>query len=157
MYQNFDTPSFTCLSTKLSAKVVVHDARRIDTERVEHGNNGLRHGAGTAHVVLDILGGFVVFEVCFVDNLVYETGGIFHACGIGGRVGTVERQMERKVGEFLFEMEEILQIEDLIESAGAIEIRHLAVGGMQRLGHIHDLRTQGSHTGTAAYPHHLFL
>ena len=34
---------------------------------------------------------------------------------------------------------------------------HLAVGRMQRLCHVHDLRTQRSHAGTTTDPNHFFL
>ena len=56
----------------LSAEVVVHDALGLYAETVEHGNHGLRHGTGTAHIVLDVLGSFVVFEIGLKHHLMDE-------------------------------------------------------------------------------------
>ena len=65
--------------------------------------------------------------------------------------------MEREVREVFLNLQEIFQIEYFVQCTCTIEVRHLTVGSMQRLGQVHDLCTQRSHTGTTTYPHHLFL
>lgn len=80
------------------------DVGGVDAERVKHIVHGCAHGAGAAHVVFDVLGCLVVFEVGVVDYLVDEAGGVFHAGGIGSGVGTVEGKVELEVGEFFLEV-----------------------------------------------------
>jgi len=65
--------------------------------------------------------------------------------------------MEMEIGELALQLPKILQEESLHQRTGAIEEVHLTVGGAQGLGHVHDLRTQRSHTGTTSDPNHLFL
>ena len=62
-----------------------------------------------------------------------------------------------EVGEVLFQLLEVFQIEHLVESACTIERVHFAITAIQRTGHVHDLRTEGSHTGTTTDPNHFFL
>ena len=99
----------------------------------------------------------MVFQVGVVHHLMHEACGVFHACGIGCGIGTVESQVEMEVGEILLQTEEVLEIEHLVERTRTIEIVHLAIGGMERLGHVHNLRTERSHTGTTTNPDHLLL
>src|SRR5574344_2786308 len=87
----------------------------------------------------------------------HESSGVFHSCCIGSGVGTVECQVEVEVGILLLQSEEVVEIEHLVECACAIEVVHLAVGSVQRLGHVHNLRAQRSHTSTTTYPYHLLL
>ena len=55
---------------------------------------------------------------------------VLDAGGIGGRVGTVQGQMEPEIGEFLFQLQEVVQVEHLVEGACAVEEVHDAVRGM---------------------------
>ena len=84
-----------------------------------------------------------------------EARRVLHASRVGSGVWTVERKVESEVGELLLQLEEILQVEHLIQGTSAIEVRHLAVCRMQGLCHVHDLRTERSHTRTTTDPHHL--
>ena len=74
----------------LSAEVVVGDVFGLDAEGVKHGDDGFAHGAGAAHVVFDVLGGGMVFEIGVVHDVVDEACGVLHAGGIGSGVGTVD-------------------------------------------------------------------
>ena len=138
-----------------ASEVVIGYVLGLDAEVVEHIDYGAAHGAGTAHVVLDVLGGGVVLEVGVVHDLVDEAGGIGHAGGIGSGVGPVEGEVEVEVGEVLLQLVEVVEVEHLVEGAGAVEVVHGAVGAMQRAGEVHDLCTERCHTGAAAHPYHL--
>ena len=65
--------------------------------------------------------------------------------------------MEVEVGIFLLQTQEVVEVEHLVQRTCTIEVVHLAVRGMQRLCHVHNLSTQRSHTGTATNPYHLLL
>ena len=65
--------------------------------------------------------------------------------------------MEVEVGEVLFESKEVVEVEHFAQRACAVEVVHLAVARIEGACHVHDLRAQGGHTGTAAHPNHLFL
>ena len=69
-----------------AAEVVVGDVFGLDTEVVEHIDYSTAHGAGAAHVVLDVLWGGVVLEVGVVHDLVDEAGGVGHSGGVGGGI-----------------------------------------------------------------------
>ena len=97
----------------------------------------------------------MVLQVGLVHHVVDKASGVGHACCVGCRVGTVERKVEVEVGIFLLDAVEVVEIEYFVERTRTIEIVHRTVGGMQGLCHVHDLRTQRSHTGTTAYPDHL--
>ena len=81
----------------LSAKVIVHDAFRLNAKRIEHLNNSIRHGARTAHVVLDIFGCLVILQIGVIHHLMDETWCVLHACCICSWIGTVEGKMEVEV------------------------------------------------------------
>ena len=70
-------------------KVIEHQVLSRNTEVVKHLLNSFRHRTGTTHVVFDVFGSFVVFQVSLVNYVVYEARSILHARCIGGRVGTV--------------------------------------------------------------------
>lgn len=53
----------------LSAEVVVHEIFGWNAKVPEHFLDSLAHGAGTAHVVFDVLRGRMVLEICLVDDL----------------------------------------------------------------------------------------
>ena len=89
---------------RLSAKVIEHQVLSRNTEVVEHLLNSFRHRTGTAHVVFDVFGSFVVFQVSLVNYVVYEARSILHARCIGCRIGTVQCKMELEVGEILFNL-----------------------------------------------------
>ena len=84
-----------------------------------------------------------------------EAGSVGHAGGIGGGVGTVEGQVEVEVGEVFLQLVEVVEVEHLVEGAGAVEVVHGAVGAMEGAGEVHDLCAEGSHAGAAADPDHL--
>ena len=63
-------------------------------------------------------------------------------------------EVEAKVGEIFLKLEEVLEVEDLVEGTGAVEVAHLAVGGVEGAGHVHDLCAEGGHAGAAADPDH---
>ena len=69
------------------------DTCGVYTELIEHAFYSLAHRAGTAHIVFDILGTVVIFQIIVVNHLMDETRSIFDARGIGSRIGTVERKM----------------------------------------------------------------
>ena len=97
----------------------------------------------------------MILQVCVVHYLMDEARRIFHACGICCGIWTVECQVEVEVGILLLQSEEVVKIEDLVERTSTIEVVHLTVGGVERLRHVHDLRTERGHTGTTTYPDHL--
>ena len=130
---------------RLSAKVIEHQVLSRNTEVVEHLLNSFRHRAGTTHVVFDVFGSFVVFQVSLVNYVVYEARSVLHARCIGCRIGTVQCKMELEVGEILFYLQEVFQVEHLVESTRAVEVVHHTVGCVQRLREVHNLRTQRSH------------
>ena len=41
----------------------------------------------------------MVFQIGVVHHIVHEAGGVRHTSGIGGRVGTVQGEVEMEVGE----------------------------------------------------------
>ncbi len=92
----------------------------------------------------------MVLEVGLVHHVVYETGGVLHACSIGCGVGTVQGQVEVEVRELLLDLCEVLQVEGFHEGAGAIEEVH-GLLGLQGLEQVHDVAAKGSHTGAAAH------
>ena len=94
----------------------------------------------------------MVFEICVVDYLMNESGGVFHTGRIRRGVGAVKGEMELEVGEFLLKLQEVVEIEYLVERARAVEVVHLAVGGLQGLCHVHDL---GAERGPAPPPIHI--
>ena len=63
----------------------------------------------------------MVFEICLVEYVVNESGGILHACGIGLGIGTVERQIEAEIREVLFDLVVIVEIEGLFERTGTVK------------------------------------
>ena len=97
----------------------------------------------------------MVLEVGVVHHVVDEAGGVGYASFVGCWVGTVEGQMEVEVGEVLFELMEVVEVEDFVEGAGAIEVVHLSVGAVERARQVHNLCTKRSHTGATANPNHL--
>ena len=97
----------------------------------------------------------MVFQVGVVHHVVYEARGVGHTRGVSRRVGTVEGQVEVEVGVVALQLAEVVEIEDLVEGAGAIEIVHGTVDAMERAREVHDLGTQGSHAGATADPYHL--
>ena len=99
----------------------------------------------------------MILQISIEHHLVYETCRVLHARCIGCRVGTVQCQMEVEVGIILLQLQEVLQIEHFVQGTCTIEVVHLAVCGMQRTGHVHDLCAQRSHTGTTTYPNHFLL
>ena len=84
-----------------------------------------------------------------------EAGGVGHAGGVGGGVGTVEGQVEVEVGKVFLQLVEVVEVEHLVQRACAVEVVHRAVLAMQRAGEVHDLRAEGGHAGAAADPYHL--
>ena len=104
----------------------------FDTKIVEHLIDSGAHWAGPTHIIFDVLGVGVVFEIGVENNLVDETGSVFDVCGIGGGVGAVEREMEFEVGEIFFQLEEIVEVEHFVEGASAVEVVHYAVIGVKR-------------------------
>ena len=56
----------------------------------------------------------MVFQVSLVNYVVYEARSILHARCIGCRIGTVQCKMELEVGEILFNLQEVFQIEHFI-------------------------------------------
>lgn len=97
----------------------------------------------------------MVLEVCLVHDVVDKARGVGHTCSIGCRVGTVEGKMEMEVGVIPLELAEVVEIEDLIEGARAVEVVHRSVAAVESACEMHYLRTEGSHAGTTANPNHL--
>ena len=60
-------------------EVVVVDGGGIDAEGVEHLVDRLAHHAGTAHVVLAVLGCLVVGQIGVAHHGSYKACGVFHA------------------------------------------------------------------------------
>lgn len=89
--------------TLLSAEVIVHDRFRIYTETVEHADHSLRHRAGTAHVIFDILRRIVVFQISLIHHVMHKARSVLHACCVCGRIRTVQSQMEMEIREILFQ------------------------------------------------------
>lgn len=97
----------------------------------------------------------MVLEVGVVHHVVDEARGVWYAGFVGCGVGTVESKMEVEVGEVLLQLMEVVEVEDLVEGAGAVEVVHLSVGAVERAGEVHNLCTQRSHTSASANPNHL--
>ena len=108
----------------LSSEVIEHQVLSRNTEVVEHLLDSLRHRAGTTHVIFDVFGSFVVFQVSFVNYVVYEARSVLHACCIGCRIGTVQCKVELEVGEILFNLQEVFQIEHFVQCTRTIEVIH---------------------------------
>ena len=89
----------------------------------------------------------------------HEARGVLDSSCIGLGIGTVESEVEVEVGEVLLELQEVVEERNLFQRTGTIEVVHgtLAVFVLHAvaLEHVHDLSTQGSHTGTTADPNHL--
>ena len=79
----------------------------------------------------------------------HEAGSILDSGSVCRRVGTVEREVELEVREFLLDFREVLEVECLHERAGSVEEADLA-SCLEGLEQVHDVAAQGSHTGTAA-------
>lgn len=139
-----------------SAKVIIQDIFGGNTEIIKHVDHSGAHWAGSAHVVFDVLGGFVVFQVGVVHHIMHETSGIRYASRIGGGVGTVQGEVEMKVGEVFLELAEVVEIEDLVQGAGTVEIVHLAVSDIHGAGQMHDLCAQRRHACATTYPYHFW-
>ena len=135
-----------------AAEVVEGDVFALDAEVVEHVDDGFGHGSGAAHVVFDVLGCGVVLEVGLVHDVVDEAWGVGYASFVGSGVGTVEGEMEVEVGEILLELTEVVEVEDLVEGAGAVEVVHLSVGAVECAREVHNLSTQRGHAGATADP-----
>jgi len=146
------TPSFF---GGAAAEVVVGDAFGLDAEGVEHLDDGGAHGAGAAHVVLDVFGCGVVAEVGVVHDLVDEAWGVGHTGCVGGWVWAVEGEVEVEVGEVLLQLVEVVEVEHFVECACAVEVVHGAVGAVECAGEVHDLSAERGHAGAAADPYHL--
>ncbi len=84
-----------------------------------------------------------------------EASSVLHAGGVGGGVGSVEGQVEVEVGVRLLEFEEVIEVEHLVEGAGAVEVVHGAVVAVEGAREVHDLGAEGCHAGAAADPYHL--
>ena len=59
-----------------------------------------------------------------------------------------------EVGEIFLQLTEIIEIKDLVQGAGTIEIVHFAIPDVQSAGQMHDLRAKRRHACTSAYPNH---
>ncbi len=103
-----NAPPYMLLPKLLSSEIIVMYRFRIYPEVIKHLVDGGTHRAGSAHIVLDILRIGMVLEICLIDHLMHESGGVLYTCGISRRVGTVEGEMEFEVGIFLFELQEVL-------------------------------------------------
>ena len=137
-------------------EIVVHDILRLHAQRIEIVGHGLDQHWRTAKVVLAVFRCIVILEIGVADAVHRKAGIVLHTGCVGLGIRTVEREMEVEIGEFLFQLPEVLQEEGLCQRAGTIEEMHLTVSAVQRLGHVHDLRTKRSHTGTTTNPNHLF-
>ena len=91
-----------------ATKVVIKDILRRNAQIVKHIDHSGTHRARAAHIVFDVLGRGMVFQIDFVHHIVHKTSGILHALGIGGRVGTVKGEMEMEVRKILFKLQEII-------------------------------------------------
>ncbi len=92
-------------------EIVEHDAIGIHAEAIEHLLNRLTHRAGSAHVILDVFGCVVIFQIGFIHHLVYESHGVRHTGFVGLGVGTIQREVEMEVGIFFFQRMEIIKEE----------------------------------------------
>ena len=99
----------------------------------------------------------MLLQIGIAHNGCDESGSVLYAQAVCLGVGTVQSQVEMEIGEFLLQSEEVFQEEHFVDGTGTIEIVHLAVAALTGLEHVHNLRTQGSHTGTTTYPNHLAL
>ena len=140
----------------LPSEIVIEDVFRRNAQVVEHVNDSGAHRAGTAHVVFDVLGSGMVFQIGVEHHLVHETCRIGDACRIGGGVGTVQGEVEMEVGEVALQLTEIVQIKDLVQGTGAIEVMHLAVSDVHGAGQVHDLCTERRHACPTANPYHFW-
>ena len=150
-------PLFLFRSFGSTSKIIEADVSVIHTKRVEQVEDGLGHHRRTAEVVLDILGSVMLLEVGVAHDRSDEARGVLDTQLVGLRVRTIQREVEMEVGELLLQREEILEEEDFVDSTSTVEIVHLTVAALAGLEHVHDLRTQRSHTGSTTDPDHLLL
>ena len=86
------------------AEVVVHKHLGGNTEIPKHFLHGTRHGAGTAHIIFDVFGRLVVFEVMVVKHLM-DKSGITCPVVFGLRIG--KGNIELEIGEIALDSPEI--------------------------------------------------
>ena len=127
----FSRPLIFCCS---ATKIIVEDVFRCHAEVVEHADHRSAHRSGTAHVVFDVLGSRMVLEIGVEHHLMDKASRVGDACCIGNWIGAVQGQVEMEVGEVFLKLTEIVQIEDLIQGTGAVEIVHLAIPDVQSSG-----------------------
>ena len=99
----------------------------------------------------------MVLQIGVQHDLMDEARSVLDSSCIGCRIRTVQSQVEVEVRILFFQAQEVVEIEYLVQCTSTIEIVHLTIGGMQRLGHVHDLSAQRSHTSTTTNPNHLLL
>ena len=150
-------PKLFLIPDELSTEVIEVDHIILDAEAMKQIDHRLRHHRRTAQVVLDVLWRIVLLEVSITHHRSDESGRVLHAKAISLRIRTVKRQVEVEVRELLLHLQEVLHEEDLVDGTGAVEVMHLTIRSVERLQHMHDLRTERSHTGTTTDPNHLFL
>ena len=110
--QNFHIPSIRL--QRLSAKVIEHQVLSRNTEVVEHLLNSLRHRAGTTHVVFNIFGSLVVFQIIIEHDLMDKS---HIAAPIVVRFGIRQCDVELEIWKFLFDLFKITFVENLTPRA----------------------------------------
>ena len=92
----------------------------------------------------------MVLQVGLVHYIVNEAGSILNAGCISCRIRTVKGKSEVEVRELLLNLCEVLKIEGLYKSTGAIEEAN-GLLGLQGLEQMHDVAAKRSHTSTTTY------
>ena len=110
------------LSRFTSAEVVEHYVVWRYSQRIQQSYNRFAHWAGAAHVVFYIFWFGMILQVLFVHYLMYEPRCVFNVSCVGFRVRTVESQVEFEVGEVLFKLKEVVQIEYFGKRTCSVEI-----------------------------------
>lgn len=143
----------------LTAEVVEAYHVVFYSEGVEKVEYGLCHHWRSAEVVFAVFWSFVLLEVGVAHHWCYEAWGVFDACSISLWIRTVEGEMEMEVREVLLELQEVIEEWYLFECACSVEVVHWALTvfilDAVAFEHVHNLRTEWRHAGTAAYPDHL--
>ena len=114
----------------LSAKIIKHDHVVLNAQGVEQVKHSLGHHWRATEVVLDVLWSVVLLEVGVAHHWSNEAWSVFYTQCISLRIWTVQCQVEVEVGEFLFDAEEVLEVEHFVQGTSSVEVVHLAVGSL---------------------------
>ena len=114
-----------CLSKKLAAKIVERDVLGFHAQVVQHLEHRRVHHRRSADVILNVLGGGMLTQVVFQQDLVNETL-------VPGPIILWEwfrkSNVELEVGEFLFDCPKVIHVEKFPHTPSTVPICHFPAG-----------------------------